>query len=99
MPRTAGVEIPRSDSGGSMSRILVTEQLAPSGLEKMAAAGHEVEVALDLDPAELRQAIVGAQALIVRSATKVTEELLQAGRDLVVVGRAGVGLDNVDVEA
>ena len=43
--------------------------------------------------------IAGAQALIIRSATQVTAEVLAAGGDLVVVGRAGIGLDNVDVEA
>lgn len=80
-----------------MARILVTEELAPSGLEAMAAAGHEVDVRLKLSPAELLEAIVGAHALVVRSATKVTAEVLEAGRALLVVGRAGVGLDNVDV--
>ncbi len=82
-----------------MTRILVTEKLAPSGLEAMAAAGYDVDVQLDLSPEALLQAIVGAQALVVRSATKVTAEVLEAGRDLIVVGRAGVGIDNVDAEA
>jgi D-3-phosphoglycerate dehydrogenase len=80
-------------------RILVTEQLAPTGLEAMAAAGYDVDVQLDLDPAALLVAVQGAHALVVRSATKVTAEVLEAGRDLRVVGRAGVGLDNVDAEA
>jgi D-3-phosphoglycerate dehydrogenase len=82
-----------------MARILVPEKLAPSGLEAMAAAGHDVDVQLGLSPEQLLEAVAGAQALVVRSATKVTEEVLRAGRDLQVVGRAGVGLDNVDVEA
>ena len=42
---------------------------------------------------------MGANALIVRSATQVTAAVLEAGTDLAVVGRAGIGLDNVDVEA
>jgi D-3-phosphoglycerate dehydrogenase len=82
-----------------MPRILVSEELAESGLAKMRAAGHEVDVRVGLSPEELRQAIKGAHALVVRSATNVDDELLAAGPDLVVVGRAGVGLDNVDIEA
>jgi D-3-phosphoglycerate dehydrogenase len=82
-----------------MPRILVSEELAESGLAKMRAAGHEVDVRVGLSPEELRQAIKGAHALVVRSATNVDDELLAAGPDLIVVGRAGVGLDNVDIEA
>ena len=82
-----------------MSRILVTEELAEGGLARMRAAGHEVDVRTGLDPEQLRQAIKGAHALVVRSATKVDESLLAAADSLLVVGRAGVGLDNVDVEA
>ena len=50
-------------------------------------------------PEPLIEAVVGAQALIIRSATTVTAEVLAAGQDLVVVGRAGIGLDNVDTDA
>src|SRR6202171_2105272 len=82
-----------------MARILVTEELAPSGVAALTKLGHDVEVQLDLDPSALLQAIVGAHALVVRSATQVTAEVLDAGRDWVVVGRAGIGLDNVDVAA
>lgn len=82
-----------------MPRILVSEELAESGLAKMRAAGHEVDVRVGLSPEELRQAIKGAHALVVRSATNVDDALLAAGTDLLVVGRAGVGLDNVDIEA
>lgn len=82
-----------------MVRVLVTEKLADSGLALLRSAGHEVDVRLGLTPEELHQAMPGAEALIVRSATAVTESVLDAGQDLVVVGRAGVGLDNVDVDA
>ncbi len=80
-----------------MARVLVTEEIAPSGLQELRNAGHEVDVRLGLSAAELLDAVVGAQALIIRSATQVDAATLQAGRDLVVVGRAGIGLDNVDV--
>ncbi len=80
-----------------MARILVTEEIAQSGLDQMRDAGHTVDVQTGLNPDELLTAIVGAHALIIRSATKVTAEVLKEGKDLVVVGRAGIGLDNVDV--
>ncbi len=80
-------------------RVLVTEKIAERGLERLRDAGHDVDVREGLSPEELLDAVVGAHALIIRSATKVTAEVLAAGRDLVVVGRAGIGLDNVDVAA
>ncbi|HEY4411223.1 MAG TPA: phosphoglycerate dehydrogenase [Acidimicrobiia bacterium] len=79
------------------SRVLVTEPLAQVGLDTLAAAGLDVAVAVGLSPEELLGAIRGASALIIRSATQVTADVLEAGTDLVVVGRAGIGLDNVDV--
>ncbi len=82
-----------------MGTILVTEELAESGIEAMRSAGHEVRVQLALTPEELLSAVRGVHALVIRSATKVTAEVLEAGGDLVVVGRAGIGLDNVDVAA
>jgi D-3-phosphoglycerate dehydrogenase len=77
----------------------VTEQIAPSGIEALRAAGHEVDIHSGLTPEQLLETVQGAAALIIRSATQVTKEVLRAGTDLVVVGRAGIGLDNVDVEA
>ena len=82
-----------------MSRILVTEEIADSGLQKLRDAGHDVDVRLGLSPEELVEAVAGAHALIIRSATTVTADVLRAGTDLVVVGRAGIGLDNVDTES
>ena len=80
-------------------RVLVTEQLAPRGLDALSEAGFDVDERLGLSPEQLIDAVKGAAALIIRSATRVTGEVLDAGTDLVVVGRAGIGLDNVDVEA
>ncbi|MDH3753882.1 MAG: phosphoglycerate dehydrogenase [Acidimicrobiia bacterium] len=82
-----------------MARILVTEKIAEPGLDRLRTAGHDVDVRFDLGSDELNEAIRGAHALIVRSATKVTADVLAAGVGLVVVGRAGIGLDNVDVDA
>ena len=82
-----------------MPRILVTESIAETDLDELRSAGHEVDVRLGLEPAELVEAIVGADALIIRSSTQVTAEVLAAADRLVVVGRAGIGLDNVDVAA
>lgn len=82
-----------------MARILVAEKIADSGLDRLKAAGHEVDIQLGLTPEELTDAIVGAHALIIRSATTATREIIEAGSDLVVIGRAGVGLDNVDTPA
>jgi D-3-phosphoglycerate dehydrogenase len=82
-----------------MARILVTETIADGGLDQLRAAGHTVDVQEGLTPEQLYEAIVGAHALIIRSATDVTAEVLAAGTDLIVVGRAGIGLDNVDTAA
>src|SRR4051812_16727851 len=81
------------------ARVLVAEPLADSGLDAMRAAGLEVEVKTGLSPDELCVALPGVSALVIRSATQVTAEVLAAGTDLIVVGRAGIGLDNVDVAA
>jgi D-3-phosphoglycerate dehydrogenase len=82
-----------------MARILVTEKIAEGGLERLRKAGHDVDVQLGPSPEELLELVKGAHALIIRSATTVTREVIEAGADLIVVGRAGIGLDNVDVEA
>jgi len=82
-----------------MGRVLVTERIAPRGIEALRAAGHDVDERLDLGQKDLLEAVKGAAAIIVRSATRVTDEVLDAGADLAVVGRAGIGLDNVDVAA
>jgi len=81
-----------------VAKVLVTETIAEEGLELLREAGHEVVVRTDLDHAGLLAAVADAEALIIRSATKVTADVLEAASRLVVVGRAGIGLDNVDVE-
>ncbi len=78
-------------------RVLVSEPLAERGLDAMRDAGLDVDMQVGLSPEQLCDAIKGAHALVIRSATQVTAELLAAADDLIVVGRAGIGLDNVDV--
>lgn len=81
-------------------RILVTDGLSPRGIEVLRQAEKfEVDVRERLTPDALHACIDNYDGLIVRSATKVTAPVLQATRRLKVVGRAGVGVDNVDVEA
>lgn len=82
-----------------MVRVLVTEEIAPKGLALLGDAGHEVDVQTELDEDGLIAAIKGAHAIIIRSATTVNAEVLAAGDELKIVGRAGIGLDNVDVDA
>src|SRR6266511_1420140 len=81
------------------ARVLVAEQIAPRGLEALQASGLEVDERLAMSADQLLEAVQGTAALIVRSATPVTADVLEAAADLVVVGRAGIGLDNVDVVA
>jgi D-3-phosphoglycerate dehydrogenase len=79
-----------------MARVLIAEPLADAGVELLRTA-HEVDARSAMTREELLAAVPGADALVVRSATRVDAEVLEAGRDLKVVGRAGIGLDNVDV--
>ena len=79
-------------------KILVTEPLGDAGLAILRGAA-EVDVRLGLTPQELVAIIPDYDALVVRSATKVTAEVISAGQRLRVIGRAGTGVDNIDVEA
>ncbi|MDR2715068.1 MAG: phosphoglycerate dehydrogenase [Coriobacteriales bacterium] len=80
-------------------KVLVSEKLADKGIELLREAGHEVDVKLELSPEELVETIPDYEALIVRSATQATREVIEAGTQLKIIGRAGVGVDNVDVTA
>ncbi len=79
-----------------MSKVLVREEIAEAGIRLLRERGFEVDVDGDSDLAE---AIGRYDAIIVRSATKVTADLIARADNLKVIGRAGVGIDNVDVEA
>lgn len=79
-------------------KVLIPEKVSPDGL-RMLQASLDVHEKKGLSPDELQQIIGDYDALIVRSETKVTSSLLAAGKKLRVVARAGVGVDNVDLDA
>jgi D-3-phosphoglycerate dehydrogenase len=80
-----------------LRRVLIAEPIAARGLDLMRAARLEVEERIGLTRDQLIAALPGVAALVIRSATRVDADVLAAAPDLVVVGRAGIGLDNVDV--
>jgi D-3-phosphoglycerate dehydrogenase len=81
-------------------RVLLTDALGPEGLARLREQPDlEIVARPGLPPAELREAVKGFHALIIRSGTKVTADVLEHADTLRVIGRAGIGVDNVDVEA
>lgn len=80
-------------------KVLIAEEIAEEGIDSLRSRGYEVDVMLDLTPEQLRSIIAPYSALIVRSATIVDEALLDAASQLKIVGRAGVTLDNIDIQA
>ena len=82
-----------------MARILVSDRVDRAGVDLLSAAGHEVDLRPGIAPGDLAAVIGSYEALVVRSETQVTAELLAQADRLQVVGRAGVGVDNVDLDA
>ncbi len=80
-------------------RIIITDAVAPVCRELLENAGFQVEEYSKLNQEELMEVSQGAHGWIVRSATKINEELIEAADVLEVIGRAGVGVDNVDLKA
>jgi len=80
-------------------RILISDELDPAALEVFRRSGFEPELRTNLAEVELCEVIRGVDALVVRSATKVTRRVVEAADALRVIGRAGIGVDNVDLEA
>src|SRR5580692_7053839 len=81
-----------------MSKVLISDKLSPAAVD-FRRRGVEVDLKPGLSPADLRAIIAPYDGLAVRSATKVTRELLEVATNLKVVGRAGIGVDNVDVRS
>lgn len=77
-------------------KILVSDDVSESGLAPLTAAGFQLDRRIGLKPDELRELIPGYDALIVRSETKATAAILEAATRLRIIGRAGVGVDNID---
>jgi D-3-phosphoglycerate dehydrogenase len=82
-----------------MPKVLISDKLSAAAVEIFRNRGIEVDVKPGLAPAELRAIIAEYDGLAVRSATKVTRELLDVATNLKVVGRAGIGVDNIDVKS
>ena len=82
-----------------MPKVLISDKLSPAAIEIFKRRGLEVDFKPGLTPAELRAIIGEYDGLAIRSATKVTREVLDAATKLKVVGRAGIGVDNVDVSS
>src|SRR3954469_19240259 len=100
MERGQLLENPRTENSQQVAlKIVVADDLPDSALELLRAEGWRVDARAGRPPADLAAALTDADALLVRSATKVTKELLAAAPRLRVVGRAGTGVDNIDVVA
>jgi D-3-phosphoglycerate dehydrogenase len=82
-----------------MPKVLVSDKLSPLGVDVFKERGVEVDVNVGLTPEELKEIIGGYDGLVVRSATKATEEIIAAADNLKVIGRAGIGVDNIDIKA
>ncbi|VAW40754.1 D-3-phosphoglycerate dehydrogenase [hydrothermal vent metagenome] len=80
-------------------KVLISDNLAPIGEKILREAGIEVDVKTGLPPEELKAIIPAYDGLVIRSATKVREDIIEAATGLKVIGRAGIGLDNVDIPA
>ena len=81
-------------------KILVSDSLAPQGLEVFQRAeGFEVDVRIGLPPDELKKICADYDGWVIRSGTRITAELIEAAKNLKVIGRAGVGFENIDVNA
>ena len=82
-----------------MPKVLISDKLSPAAVDIFRSRGIEVDQKTGLSPADLRAIIGDYDGLAIRSASKVTKELLESATNLKVVGRAGIGVDNVDVPA
>jgi D-3-phosphoglycerate dehydrogenase / 2-oxoglutarate reductase len=99
MERGELLENARPASSQVALKIVIADDLPASAVELLRAEGWQVDAKAGRTPADLAGALADADALLVRSATKVTKELLAAAPRLRVVGRAGTGVDNIDVVA
>ncbi len=80
-------------------RVLISDNMSPLGEKILTDAGIDVDVNTGLPPEELQKIIGDYDGLVIRSATKATEDIINAAENLKVIGRAGIGLDNVNIPA
>ena len=83
-----------------LMKVVITDKLAPEGVDILKQAGHDVKESWDIPKEELptNPDFQSADAIIIRSATSLKGELLDAAKNVKVIGRAGIGLDNVDLD-
>ena len=81
-----------------MPKVLVSDPIGPEGIALL-ETGAEVDVKTGMKPDELLETVGGYDALVVRSETKVNREVVEAGKKLQVIARAGIGVDNIDLDA
>ena len=79
-----------------MSKVLISDSLSNVAKEVFEKNNIEVDVKTELTPTNLQEIINNYDGLVVRSATKVTKEIIEAGLNLKIIGRAGAGVDNID---
>ncbi|MHB1362006.1 MAG: phosphoglycerate dehydrogenase [Thermoleophilia bacterium] len=88
----------KTGSSASKPRVLVKEKIAESGIDLLRKE-FSVDVKLDMDQERLLKEIHNYNAIVIRSSTKMTKEIIEAADQLKVIGRAGIGVDNVDIKA
>lgn len=82
-----------------MDKILISDKLAQEGIDILNEAGFTVDCKYKLAPQDLKQIIGEYKAIVIRSETKLTKDIIETANNLKIIGRAGVGVDNVDIEA
>jgi D-3-phosphoglycerate dehydrogenase len=80
-------------------RVLITDEVDKECTTRLQAAGFEVSERFDISAEELKKVVGDYEVLIVRSRTKVTQEIIESGKKLKLIGRVGVGLDTIDTKA
>src|SRR6185437_5878585 len=88
----------RMSAANGRAKVLVKEKIGDSGVELL-REHFDVDLGIDWEDGELERRIGGYEGILIRSATKMTAELIEKAERLQVIGRAGVGVDNVDVDA
>jgi D-3-phosphoglycerate dehydrogenase len=83
----------------NLMKVLISDKLEKEAVDILKAKGLQVDINTELTPEQLKEKIKDYDALIVRSKTKATKEIIDAANKLKVIGRAGVGVDNIDIPA